>query len=132
MRLIGQSVAMHQFQVKLMEVASLDMTVLILGETGVGKGVAARALHALSPHCDGPFIQFNCGAIPESLIDSELFGHEQGAFTSAVSRRLGKIEQAEGGTLFLDEISDMSLAAKSGCCGCWKIALLSALAAAKR
>ncbi len=110
MGLIGQSVAMHQFQVKLMEVASIDMTVLILGETGVGKGVAARVLHTLSPHCDGPFIQVNCGALPESLIDSELFGHEKGAFTNAVSRRLGKVELAEGGTLFLDEIGDMSLA----------------------
>ena len=110
MRLIGQSVAMHQFQVKLMEVASIDMMVLILGETGVGKGVAARVLHTLSPHCDGPFIQVNCGALPESLIDSELFGHEKGAFTNAVSRRIGKVELAEGGTLFLDEIGDMSLA----------------------
>ena len=110
MGLIGQSVAIHQFQVKLMEVASIDMTVLILGETGVGKGVAARALHALSPHCDGPFIQVNCGALPESLVDSELFGHEKGAFTNAVSRRIGKVELAAGGTLFLDEIGDMSLA----------------------
>ena len=109
MRLIGQSMVMHQFQVKLMEVASIDMTVLILGETGVGKGVAARVLHTLSPHCDGPFIQVNCGALPESLIDSELFGHEKGAFTNAVSRRLGKVELAEGGMLFLDEIGDMSL-----------------------
>ena len=113
MRLIGQSKVIHQFQVKLMEVASIDMTVLILGETGVGKGVAARVLHALSPHCDGPFIQVNCGALPESLIDSELFGHEKGAFTNAVSHRLGKVELAGGGTLFLDEIGDMSLATQS-------------------
>ena len=105
---IGQSTAMHQFQIKLMEVASTDLTVLILGETGVGKGVTARVLHALSPHCDGPFIQVNCGALPETLIDSELFGHEKGAFTSAVSRKLGKVELAKGGTLFLDEIGDMA------------------------
>lgn len=109
MGFIGQSVAMHQFQVKLMEIASIDMTVLILGETGVGKGVATRVLHKLSPHCDGPFIQVNCGALPELLIDSELFGHEKGAFTNAVSRRIGKVELAEGGMLFLDEIGDMSL-----------------------
>ena len=106
---IGQSAAMHQFQIKLMEVASTDMTVLILGETGVGKGLAARALHALSAHCDGPFIQVNCSALSQALIDSELFGHEKGAFTSAVSRRLGKVELAKGGTLFLDEIGDMTL-----------------------
>ena len=106
---IGQSEAMHQFQIKLMEVASTDLTVLILGETGVGKGLAARMLHGLSAYSDGPFIQVNCGALPESLIDSELFGHEKGAFTSAVSRKLGKVELARSGTLFLDEIGDMAL-----------------------
>ncbi len=106
---IGHSAALREFQIKLIEVASADLTVLILGETGVGKGVAARVLHALSAHSDGPFIQVNCGALPESLIDSELFGHEKGAFTSAISRRLGKVELARGGTLFLDEIGDMAL-----------------------
>ena len=106
---IGQSTAIHEFQVKLRNVAPTNMTVLILGETGVGKGLAARTLHALSTNCNGPFIQVNCGALPESLIDSELFGHEKGSFTSAVSRRLGKVELARGGTLFLDEIGDMSL-----------------------
>ncbi len=106
---IGQSRALHQFQIELRKVASTDLTVLILGETGVGKGLAARELHGLSAHCDGPFIQINCGALPETLIDSELFGHERGAFTSAVSRRLGKVELAKDGTLFLDEIGDMML-----------------------
>ena len=106
---IGQSAALREFQINLRKVASTDMTVLILGETGVGKGLAARVLHALSAHCNGPFIQVNCGALLESLIDSELFGHEKGAFTSAVSRRLGKVELAKGGTLFLDEIGDMAL-----------------------
>ena len=106
---IGQSEALHQFQIKLMEVASTDLTVLILGETGVGKGLAARVLHAQSVHCDGPFIPVNCGALSQTLIDSELFGHEKGAFASAVSRRLGKVELAKGGTLFLDEIGDMAL-----------------------
>ena len=108
-KFIGQSTALHQFQILLRKAASTDLTVLIMGETGVGKGLAARMLHALSAYCDGPFIQINCGALPESLIDSELFGHERGAFTSAVSRRLGKVELAKGGTLFLDEIGDMSL-----------------------
>ena len=106
---MGHSAVLHQFQIRLSKVASTDMTVLILGETGVGKGLAARVLHALSPHCAGPFIQVNSGALPETLIDSELFGHEKGSFTSAVSRRLGKVELAKGGTLFLDEIGDMTL-----------------------
>ena len=106
---IGHSAALRQFQFKLMEVAPTKITVLILGETGVGKGLAARTLHALSSNSNGPFIQVNCGALPESLIDSELFGHEKGSFTSAVSRRLGKVELAKDGTLFLDEIGDMTL-----------------------
>ena len=106
---IGQSEALQQFQTRLMEVASTDLTVLILGETGVGKGLAARVLHEQSVHSDGPFIQVNCGALSQTLIDSELFGHEKGAFASAVSRRLGKVELAKDGTLFLDEIGDMTL-----------------------
>ena len=106
---IGQSEALQQFQIQLRKVESTDITVLIIGETGVGKGLAARVLHALSSNCDGPFIQVNCGALPETLIDSELFGHEKGAFTSADSRRLGKIELAKDGTLFLDEVGDMTL-----------------------
>ena len=106
---IGQSEALHQFLIQLRKVASTDLTVLISGETGVGKGLAARMLHALSAHCDGPFIQVNCGALSQTLIDSELFGHEKGAFTSAVSRRIGKVELARDGTLFLDEIGDMTL-----------------------
>ena len=105
---IGQSAVMHEFLIQLRKAASTDLTILIMGETGVGKGLAARVLHALSAHCDGPFIRINCGALPETLIDSELFGHERGAFTSAVSRKLGKVELAKGGTLFLDEIGDMA------------------------
>ena len=105
---IGHSETLQQFQSKLMEVVATDMTVLLLGETGVGKGLAARVLHEHSANRDGPFIQVNCGALPETLIDSELFGHERGAFTSAVSRRLGKIELAKDGTLFLDEVGDMN------------------------
>ncbi len=106
---IGQSAPLYQFQTKLLKVAPTDITVLIMGETGAGKGLASRVLHEHSAYCDGPFIQVNCGALPESLIDSELFGHEKGAFTSAVSRRLGKVELAKNGTLFLDEIGDMTL-----------------------
>ncbi len=108
-KFIGQSEALQQFQTRLMEVASTDLSVLIMGETGVGKGLAARVLHAQGAHSDGPFIQVNCGSLPGTLIDSELFGHEKGAFASAVSRRLGKAELAKDGTLFLDEIGDMTL-----------------------
>ena len=108
-KFIGHSPALRQFQSNLEKIASTDITVLILGETGVGKGLAARVLHALSANSDGPFIEVSCGALPGALIDSELFGHEKGAFTSAVSRRLGRVELAEGGTLFLDEIGDMAV-----------------------
>jgi DNA-binding NtrC family response regulator/ligand-binding sensor domain-containing protein len=109
---VGGSSALRRVQMQLAQVADTDLTVLILGETGTGKGLAARTLHALSDRKDGPFIQINCGAIPSALIESELFGHEKGAFTGAVQRRLGKVELARGGTLFLDEIGDMPLEAQ--------------------
>ena len=108
-KFIGHSPALRQFQINLEKIASTDITVLILGETGVGKGLAARVLHTLSANRDGPFIEVNCGALPGALINSELFGHEKGAFTSAVSLRLGRVELAEGGTLFLDEIGDTAV-----------------------
>ena len=108
-KFIGHSPALQQFQVNLEKIASTDITVLIMGETGVGKGLAARTLHALSANSEGPFIEVSCGALPEALIDSALFGHEKGAFTSAVSRKLGRVELARDGTLFLDEIGDMAV-----------------------
>jgi len=108
----GNSAALRAVQGKLAQVAETDLTVLILGETGTGKGLAARAVHARSRCSDGPLIQVNCGALPAALIESELFGHEKGAFTGATQRHLGKIELASGGTLFLDEIGDMSLDAQ--------------------
>lgn len=89
------------------KVASLASPVLLLGETGVGKDVIANAIHYSSPRRDGPFVKINCGAIPESLLDSELFGHEKGAFTGAVSQKRGRFERAHGGTLFLDEIAEL-------------------------
>ena len=107
---VGRSTALKKVQQQLHQVAPADLTVLILGETGTGKGLAARSLHELSPHRQANFLQVNCGAIPEFLIESELFGHEKGAFTGADRRRLGKVELAKGGTLFLDEIGDMTLA----------------------
>ena len=111
-RIVGQSRALVRAQEQLEQVADTHLTVLLLGETGTGKGMAARAVHERSRRSAGPFISINCGAIPEGLVESELFGHEPGAFTGAVSRKLGKVERAGGGTLFLDEIGDMSLEAQ--------------------
>ena len=91
------------------QVAPYDSTVLILGESGTGKEIAARAIHAASPRRQSPFVAVNCGAIPAELLESELFGHEKGSFTGAITTRKGRFEIAEGGTLFLDEIGDMSL-----------------------
>src|SRR5690606_10890033 len=91
------------------QVAPFDTTVLILGESGTGKEVAARAVHARSKRRDNPFVAINCGAIPPDLLESELFGHEKGAFTGALTQRKGRFEMADGGTLLLDEIGDMSM-----------------------
>jgi two-component system NtrC family response regulator len=90
-------------------VAGTDITVLLLGESGTGKEVVARALHDLSPRANRPFVAINCGAIPENLLESELFGHEKGSFTGAIKQTIGKVELAQGGTIFLDEISDVPL-----------------------
>jgi len=108
--LIGQSPVMLKFQELLARVAPTDVWVLLTGENGTGKELAARALHAGSRRADAPMIAVNCAAIPEELIESELFGHEKGAFTSADQARAGRFEMANNGTLFLDEIGDMPLA----------------------
>ena len=105
---VGESQKLRQAQSQLAEVAKTDMTLLILGETGTGKGLAANAVHVLSERREGPCVQVNCGAIPEGLFESEIFGHERGAFTGATDRKLGKGELAAGGTLFLDEIGDLA------------------------
>ncbi|MCB1049383.1 MAG: sigma-54-dependent Fis family transcriptional regulator [Acidobacteria bacterium] len=107
--LIGQSEAMARVREEIELAAPTPGRVLILGESGSGKEVAARLIHQLSDRRDEPFIEMNCAAIPEELIESELFGHMKGSFTGAVENRPGKFEQADGGTLFLDEIGDMSL-----------------------
>ncbi|KRG71070.1 sigma-54 dependent transcriptional regulator [Pseudoxanthomonas dokdonensis] len=105
----GSGAAVSRLRRLIDQVAAFDTTVLVLGESGTGKEVAARAIHAQSPRRDGPFVAINCGAIPADLLESELFGHEKGAFTGALSARKGRFEMAEGGTLLLDEIGDMSL-----------------------
>jgi sigma-54 specific flagellar transcriptional regulator A len=106
---VGQSPAIQSLDVLMRQVARYDSTVLIQGESGSGKELVARRIHELSARCDGPFVPVNCGAIPRELLESELFGHEKGAFTGALATRIGRFELAEGGTLFLDEIGDMSL-----------------------
>jgi DNA-binding NtrC family response regulator len=106
--IIGTSIAMQQVFDMIAKVADAESTVLILGESGTGKELAARAIHFSSHRSEKPFIPVNCGAIPESLLESELFGHERGAFTGAVRTRMGRFELAHGGTIFLDEVGDMS------------------------
>lgn len=108
-RLVGQSSAMQRLREQIGALAGINSDVLILGETGAGKEVVARALHDLSNRRNGPFVAINAGALAESVVESELFGHEQGAFTGAQKRRIGKFEFANGGTLFLDEIESMTL-----------------------
>jgi sigma-54 specific flagellar transcriptional regulator A len=107
--LSGNSPAIRKVSTLIQQVAAHDSTVLLLGESGTGKEVAARGVHELSPRRNRPFVAVNCGAIPAELLESELFGHEKGAFTGAITLRKGRFEIAEGGTLFLDEIGDMSV-----------------------
>jgi two-component system, NtrC family, response regulator len=107
--LIGKSRAMQQIYKEIGRVAATPVTVLIRGETGTGKELIARAIYQHSDRAEKPFIAVNCAAIPETLLESELFGHEKGAFTGAHARRIGRLEQAHGGTIFLDEIGDFSL-----------------------
>src|SRR5438874_2521281 len=105
--IVGESAALRRVLKAVETVAPTDSTVLIRGETGTGKELIARALHNLSPRRDRTFVKLNCAAIPTGLLESELFGHEKGAFTGAVERRLGRFELADGGTLFLDEVGDI-------------------------
>jgi transcriptional regulator with GAF, ATPase, and Fis domain len=111
--LIGSSPAMVSLRNSVERVAATELTVLLLGENGTGKDVVSRCLHQLSCRRDGPMVAVNCAALPETLLESELFGHEKGAFTDAGQRRSGKFEAADGGTLLLDEIGDMSLAGQA-------------------
>jgi len=111
--IVGSSPEMLSAYASVARAATSDATVLVLGESGTGKEMIARVLHSRSRRSHGPFIAINCAAIPENLLESELFGHEKGAFTGAIGRRIGRFERASGGTLFLDEIGDMSLALQS-------------------
>src|SRR6187399_566755 len=108
-RIIGEDGKLRQVSQQLHRAAATDATVLLEGESGTGKELFARGLHALSPRADAPFVAINCAAIPDTLLETELFGHEKGAFTGAVARKPGKFEMAHRGTLFLDEIGDLPL-----------------------
>ena len=109
-QIVGSSRALESVLTEVQRVAPTDSTVLVMGETGTGKELIARAIHNLSPRCGRPFVKLNCAAIPLDLLESELFGHEKGAFTGAVSQKIGRFEMADTGTLFLDEIGDLPLA----------------------
>jgi formate hydrogenlyase transcriptional activator len=109
-QIVGNSRALEAVLAQVERVAVTDTTALILGETGTGKELIARAIHNISPRCGRPFVKLNCAAIPFDLLESELFGHEKGAFTGAIAQRLGRFELADTGTLFLDEVGDIPLA----------------------
>ncbi|HKN48370.1 MAG TPA: sigma 54-interacting transcriptional regulator [Candidatus Polarisedimenticolia bacterium] len=106
--LIGEHPLLQKITQLVRKVATTDATILIMGESGTGKELIARAVHALSPRVDRPFIPVNCGAIPAELLESEMFGHERGAFTGAIGQRAGMFQLANGGTIFLDEVGEMS------------------------
>jgi formate hydrogenlyase transcriptional activator len=108
--IVGNSTALESALAEVQRVAPTDSTVLVLGETGTGKELIAHAIHNLSARCGRPFVKLNCAAIPFDLLESELFGHEKGAFTGAVAQKIGRFEMADKGTLFLDEIGDIPLA----------------------
>ncbi|MGA7634196.1 MAG: sigma 54-interacting transcriptional regulator [Terriglobales bacterium] len=108
--IVGNSPALESALAEVQRVAPTDSTVLVLGETGTGKELIAHAIHNLSPRCGRPFVKLNCAAIPFDLLESELFGHEKGAFTGAIAQKIGRFEMADTGTLFLDEIGDLPLA----------------------
>src|ERR1700734_2257973 len=106
-QIIGNSPALERVLEQVQRVAPTDSTVLVEGETGTGKELIARAIHNLSSRCGRPFIKLNCAAIPMALLERELFGHEKGAFTGAITQKPGRFEMADKGTLFLDEVGDM-------------------------
>jgi transcriptional regulator with GAF, ATPase, and Fis domain len=116
-QIIGSSAALGAALAKVDLVAPTDSTVLVLGETGTGKELVARAVHNLSRRAGRPFVKVNCAAIPFDLMESELFGHERGAFTGAIAQKIGRFEMADTGSVFLDEIGDIPLALSRSCSG---------------
>jgi len=130
--LISKSPRMQEVFGLVKDVASLRSTVLITGESGTGKELIARALHFSGERAEKPFVGVSCAALTESLLESELFGYEKGAFTGAAERRKGKFEQAAGGTIFLDEIGDISRGSRSTCSGSFRSGASSASAGARR
>src|ERR1700758_4223734 len=108
-RIVGEHASIREISQQIQKVAATDSTVLLLGESGTGKELCARAVHHLSPRREQPFVALNCAAIPEGLVENELFGHERGAFTGAGAKKIGKIELAHRGTIFLDEIGELPL-----------------------
>ena len=118
--LVGESPAMKEVFEVVQQVAPTRATVLLLGESGTGKEMIAKVIHQLSPRARQPMVTVHCAALAPTLLESELFGHEKGAFTGAYERRIGRFEQAQGGTLFLDEIGEIdAVASRSSCCGSW-------------
>src|SRR5437870_11876191 len=112
-RIVGEHTSIRELSQQLQRVSQTDSTVLLLGESGTGKELFARAVHHLSPRREQPFVALNCAAIPEGLVENELFGHERGAYTGAGARKIGKMELAHRGTIFLDEIGELPLAIQS-------------------
>ena len=127
--LIGGSKIMQDVMRLVEQVSPSSASVLITGETGSGKEILARTIHRLSPRAERPFVAINCSAIPESLMESEIFGHERGAFTGAAERRIGCFELADGGTLMLDEIGRCRRPRRRNCCACSRIIKCGASAA---
>ena len=130
--LIGSSPAIERTIEVIRLVGMRRATVLITGETGTGKEMVARALHLASPRAHLPMVAVNCNALPENLIEAELFGHVKGAFTGAIQQRMGRFEQAHRGTLFLDEVGDLPLECRPSSCACCRSASSSASAAPRR
>ena len=131
-KIVGDSKALKSVIFAANQVASTDATVLILGETGTGKGMVANAIHQMSARKDRPLVTVNCSALPQNLIESELFGREKGAFTGAHARQAGRFEVADGGTIFLDEIGEMPLELQSKLLRVLQEGSLKGLAAPRR